>query len=110
MSAETRAARARAEYDPMYDKVRVSVSPEQGVIMHWGMPTMVRSMDGQAMVEPSADAYLPLQEDVARAIYEALGRYFGGDAVDARRLRADYDAERKRVDKFIDAAIRDGGR
>lgn len=109
MSAETRAARARAEYDPRMDRVRVSVSPEQGAILHWGMVSVVRSMDGQAMAEPTADAYLPLDEDVARAIYEALGRYFGGDAVDARRLRADYDAERKRVDKFIDAAIRDGG-
>lgn len=44
---------------------------------------------------------LYLREDEARAVYEALGRYFGGDATSNQRLRQDYDAERGRVDKLI---------
>ena len=99
-------ARAKAEYDPMMDRVRISVSPKSGAILNWGMVSVVRIADEHTAMELTPEAYLPLDEDVARAMYEALGRYFGGDAVDARRLRADYDAERQRVDKFIDAAIR----
>lgn len=43
---------------------------------------------------------LVLTDDTARVLYEALARYFGG-APDMHTLRKDYDAERARVDLFI---------
>jgi hypothetical protein len=38
---------------------------------------------------------------VAHALLDALAAHYGGTS-DLRRLRADYDAERRRVDKMID--------
>lgn len=97
-----RGARARAVFDPAADAVALSISPYPGSVFTWPSPEL-------AIVENGADspgqATLRLSEDVIRALYEELGRYFGSDVVDARRLRADYDAERGRVDKFIDALI-----
>jgi hypothetical protein len=43
-------------------------------------------------------------DDVAKALLEALlDHYRGGH--DARQLRADYEAERKRVDKMLDTLM-----
>jgi len=47
---------------------------------------------------------LVLEEDEARALLDALTRYYSG-AEDTRALRKDYDAERGRVDKLTDAVI-----
>lgn len=47
---------------------------------------------------------LRLPEDIARALLDALVAHYGGHS-DMRRLRADYDQERKRVDKMIDHLI-----
>src|ERR1041384_2185262 len=44
---------------------------------------------------------LSIPEDAARALYDALAAHFDGTS-GARQLRRDYDAERKRVDRFID--------
>jgi hypothetical protein len=43
---------------------------------------------------------LVLTDDMARALLTALIRHYDGGE-DARSLRRDYDAERKRVDVFI---------
>jgi hypothetical protein len=102
-----RPARARAEYNPMRDSVSIVASPSQDTIVIWGEVAYRTTNPDTAVDAP--EAHLHLREDLARALYEALGRYFGGDAVDARQLRQDYEAERRRVDKFIDAAIRSGG-
>lgn len=102
-----RGARARAVYDPASDVVSLSVSPYPGAVFTWPKSSL-EIVDTGRGVEAPTGAKLHLEEDVARALYEALGRYFGGDVVDARRLRADYDAERGRVDKFIDALIQRG--
>lgn len=99
-----RGARARAVYDPASDVVALSVSPYPGAVFSWPHPS-IEIVDTPHGAAPPAGTKLHLEEDVCRALYEALGRYFGGDVVDARRLRADYDAERGRVDKFIDALI-----
>lgn len=45
---------------------------------------------------------LTLEDDAARALLDALTRHYQG-AEDTRSLRADYDHERKRVDKLSDA-------
>lgn len=98
-----RGAKAKAIYDPAADAVALSISPYPGSVFTWPQPEL-------AIVENGAtgpvQAKLMLSEDVVRALYEELGRYFGSDVVDARRLRQDYDDERGRVDKFIDALIR----
>lgn len=43
-----------------------------------------------------------LTNDEARALLQALQRWYGGDVDDTRALRKDYDAERARVDKLVD--------
>jgi len=61
------------------------------------------SVEPVTNVEPS----MRLPDDVAKALLEGLlDHYRGGH--DARQLRADYDAERKRVDKMLDNLL--GGR
>lgn len=50
---------------------------------------------------PGDDTRLALPYDAARALYEALADHFGHAGHDARALRRDYEAERKRVDTFI---------
>lgn len=97
-----RGAKARAIYDPANDAVALSISPYPGSVFTWPQRELAIVEAGTAA---PGEAKIFLEEDVVRALYEELGRYFGGDAVDARRLRADYDAERGRVDKFIDALI-----
>jgi hypothetical protein len=58
---------------------------------------------------------LTLEDDEARALLEALTRYYHG-AEDTRALRKDYDAERIRVDKLtatlgdvVKALVSEGG-
>lgn len=51
--------------------------------------------------EDDPESYLHIQEDDARALYEALADHFGHAGHDIRALRKDYDAERKRVDGLI---------
>jgi hypothetical protein len=46
-----------------------------------------------------------LPDEIALPLLNALAAHYGGTS-DMRTLRADYVAERARVDKFIDAAIR----
>ena len=94
------AARARAEYDPQFLGVRIHVSPRRGQILSFTeRPVTHAAPDGEML--PDAEP-LRLEEDAARAVYEALAEYFGGSGHDTVALRRDYDAERKRVDRFID--------
>lgn len=55
--------------------------------------------------EPDANP-LVLDSEAARALYEALADHFGHSGHDIRALRKDYDAERARVDKFIQAVLK----
>lgn len=57
-----------------------------------------RNVDPASVIDEPAP--LRLTEDEARALYEALARHFGG-APDMAQLRADYNDERKRVDRLI---------
>jgi hypothetical protein len=81
-------------------QVRIAISPEEGRVLTWDHAPANAPYNGD--VELSDDAWLHLTDDEARALYEALGRHYGGDVVNARQLRKDYDAERGRVDKLID--------
>jgi len=51
--------------------------------------------------EPS----LRLEDGAARALLDALAAYFGGTG-ELQTLRRDYEAERKRVDRFIEHLTR----
>jgi hypothetical protein len=50
-----------------------------------------------------------IQHEFARALRDALNRYYG-DTYDDRALRADYKDERSRVDRLISAIIDYGSR
>src|SRR5687767_6504204 len=97
-------SRAHAEFDPSLLGLRLAVQrvgngPLREVLT-WQRP-------GIAVVDPQIgngpeDAWLQLQEEDARAIYEALADYFGHAGHDIRALRRDYEAERARVDRLIE--------
>lgn len=99
-------ARAWVEPDPRAWGIRIAIAPEQGQIVTWPESAAVRLItEGEQLDESD---WLTLHDDTARALHEALAQHFGYGAVDARQLRADYDAERRRVDKLIDATIARG--
>lgn len=50
---------------------------------------------------------LRIPDGVARALLDALAQHYGGTS-DTRTLRADYMAERARVDRLIELALRAG--
>lgn len=97
-------ARAAARLNPTTLGVSLAVQPHEGAYLRWG--TMPYSIE--LIAEPHAEdpaAWLQLHDDVARAIYEALAEHYGHAGHDTRSLRRDYDDERRRVDKLIDATI-----
>lgn len=94
-------AKAIVQPDLERDGVKIAVRRANGGIIDFSTRTEFTE-DGET---ETASQPLRISEDDARAVYEALGRYFGGDAVNNDRLRSDYDAERRRVDKMIDALI-----
>lgn len=82
---------------------------------------MVRRADGTGAVTPAVaqpvdvvlsdtdpyvqvEPFLRLPEEAAHALLDALAAHFGGTS-DVRALRRDLEAERKRVDRFIDHLI-----
>lgn len=100
-------ARAHVEFDPRSFGVRIAVQPwageDESAVLLWERP-IVRTLS-RSEVAPD-ESWLQLNEDVARAIYEALADHFGHSGHDARALRKDYEAERKRVDLFIAKAVK----
>lgn len=96
-------SRARIEWDPARNGIKVAVSQEGGNLVRvltWENAPQVTLID-DAVVVPPENCWLHLGEDDARAIYEALGDYFGHSGADTRALRRDYDQERGRVDRLI---------
>ena len=95
-------ALAQVEFDPRRFGIRIAVRPRKGYLIHWETPTAVEVDESLALPD---EAWLRLDEDIARAMYEALAEYFGHAGHDIRTLRKDYEAERKRVDLFIAKAV-----
>lgn len=102
-------ARARAEYYPPTMEVRIAVTRILGSdsvasqIFRWTQPTIV-DVTAQELEsrEPSdGGGWLYLDEEAARAIYEALADHFGHTGHDMRTLRRDFEHERGRVDKVL---------
>jgi hypothetical protein len=77
---------------------------DQGRVV-WGPGSSKRAfVDGAATPAVDDVDVLRLSDDDARALLAGLlSHYQGGD--DLRALRRDYDAERARVDKLIDAIV-----
>jgi len=100
-------ARAHVEFDPYMFGVRLAVrrdgSGSNGVVLKWEQPTVELVTEAGAAPDPAT--WLRLDEDDARAIYEALAEHFGHAGHDIRALRKDYDAERARVDTLIEYAM-----
>ena len=98
------AAEAFVQDDWMRDGVKIAVrlsrSEDVREMILWGDVAVTRITEATNSM-PSEDAFLHLPNDIARAVYEALSRHFGGNVVDAVALRRDYEAERIRVDTFI---------
>lgn len=95
-------SKAHVEYDPYIGGVRLAVRREgagPGALLQWEQPTLVTVVEGPA--EPGQATWLRLDEEDARAIYEALADHFGHAGHDIRSLRKDYEAERARVDRLI---------
>jgi|SRR5436189_4793210 len=94
--------RARVEFDPVGHGLRLAVQRDHGgqtrQLVTFKPTVTTYEPDGS---EPAANGWTPLDEDDARAIYEALADYFGHSGHDTRALRRDYDSERGRVDLLI---------
>jgi hypothetical protein len=96
-------AKAKIEWD--FRGVRMAVAQERSVLV-WEQPSRRALVEGEYLQTPEVGSeWLRLDEDEARAIYEALADYFGHAGHDTRALRKDYDAERRRVDHLIEAVI-----
>lgn len=92
-------ARAKVALNFMVDGVDIYLAMGDRLALSFEAPTRVMIDEAGAMPDLRP---LQLREDVARALYEELGQYFGGMAADQRLLRKDYEAERKRVDSLIE--------
>lgn len=97
-------ARGRIEYDPTYTRDRIVISDGQG--KHVGVNDR-GTLVWVGTEQPEVDYPLPscYDEEILRALYEALAAHFGGAGHDTRALRQDYNAERARVDKMIDGLL-----
>jgi len=100
---------ARIEYDWQRCGLKVQLvrRPGDGTIhvRDFGDPIVKTArLDESGSREIDAQP-LWIDEDEARALYEALADHFGHSGNDTRALRRDYDAERSRVDRLITFAI-----
>lgn len=98
-------SKAHVESDPIRQGVRVAIVRERGngplrEVLQWDLAQTIRADDPTVAAVNEAD-WLRLDQDDARALYEALGDHFGHAGHDIRALRKDYDAERGRVDKLL---------
>lgn len=107
--------RVRIEYEPYLDGCRLLMinKQEQGrIVRQWDErpPQFVASGTaagtGTGVVEGDRAGFLRFDDEELRAIYAAIGEYFGLQPQDASLLRQDYLNERARVDKFIDKAVK----
>jgi hypothetical protein len=95
-------ARAYVQDNFMSGGVQFAILLSQGGdasrVLTWQRPQVVQLEES---TQAPDESWVVLPDDAARALYEALGRHYGGTGADVTALRRDYDAERKRVDGFI---------
>lgn len=94
-------ALVRVEDDWMRDKVAILLANADNSrieVFDFAAVTITnRERDAR---EVDTNEPLRVSYDMARALYEALAKHFGG-APETATLRKDYEAERARVDVFI---------
>lgn len=103
---------ARVEYDLLSLGVKVVIGQrtQDGVLYLTGITGANTGFaaDNTEFVEQGHNApdtvSLRVNEDAARALYDALAQHFAGET-GGRQTRADLMHERGRVDKMIDALI-----
>lgn len=94
-------ALVRVEDDWMRDKVAVLLAEaDERWIEVFDFDAVTVTRRERDAREVSDAEPLRLSHDMARALYEALAKHFGG-APETATLRKDYEAERARVDTFI---------
>lgn len=96
-------ARALVRDDFEADGVKIALSPREGQVLTFEQSAKLVSRPPH--IELSANEWLRLPEDVARALYEALADHFGHAGHDIRALWKDYEGERGRVDRMINFLI-----
>lgn len=96
-------ARASVRNNVLRRGVEIAISPAPGRMLNWNGGPLNEPVAEH--IEPAAEHYLSLPDDVARALYEALHRFYGG--TDVATLRDDLLVERARVDRLITAIIPD---
>lgn len=104
----TAIAHIEPDYLRMGLKVHLAAKPGDGTyrVRDFGEPVAKRQIISEEPHGREIEAQpLWLDEDEARALYEALADHFGHSGNDTRALRRDYDAERARVDLLIKHAI-----
>jgi hypothetical protein len=103
-------SKAYVKDDWMHDGVAVAILRERHgrrELLTWS-PGEIQTLDESGTyADPDPSSYLHIQEDDARALYEALADHFGHAGHDIRALRKDYESERGRVDRLIGAVIKD---
>lgn len=99
-------ARAKVEHDFEHDGVAIWLGRkgdgELSTVLPLPNPVFEHHEAGEIL--PSAGPSLRLPEDIARALFEALARHFGGHP-ETVSLRKDYESERARVDRLQQAII-----
>ena len=104
----TPTTQAHVAFDPSRFGVLIQIRTGQALRAFDGSGVVLIPQDNSRLADDDAErATLRIEEDEARALYEALGEYFGHAGASTMALRADYNAERKRVDRLIEAVIKD---
>jgi hypothetical protein len=107
-SEQALTSKAHVESDFGMDGVKIAIRndhPEARLVRLWPLNLGSRDLlvrSGEQYNPPEGfDQWLRLSDEEARALYQAIGEYYGAQVSDSRLLRADYEAERRRVDQFI---------
>ena len=108
MNPEPYIWRAMARYNPATMNVSVIIGRQAGdgvqYLSEIGNGSQFAAIEQREVGDNTPPPELHIEEDVAKALLEALAEHFGG-TVDTRTLRKDYLAERARVDKLIEKLI-----
>jgi len=99
--------RARVAYDYNYACDTIVIYKPGREILEWQQGRGVwQPLDRRVdLQEPPAQKLVIYDEEVLRALYEALADHFGGSGHDTRALRKDYEHEKGRVDRLIDGLL-----
>lgn len=97
-----------ASSDPLRRNLNIGFVNETSGGLWVLKPSLGGQIATQSLLDPShefpEDSVLSISEEHGRALLQALVEHYQG-AEDTRALRRDYDHERQRVDRLVDALI-----